>query len=220
MGGFSTELCGGTHVNRTGDIGLFKIVGEAGVASGVRRIEAVTGEGALHWFAEQQRRLDEVSELVGGKGDEALEKLRHLLLKQRQLERELESFKSKATSGATAALAEQARDVAGVKLVSARLEGLDAKALRDALDMVKEKFSDAVILLASATDGKAALVAGVKGSPLGKVKAGELLSHVAGQIGGKGGGRPDMAQGGGPDGPALAAALESVHNWVARKLGA
>ncbi len=157
--------------------------------------------------------------MVGGKGEEALDKLRQLLHKQRQLERELESFRSKATSGATSALAEQALDVGGVKVVSARLEGLDAKALRDALDMLKEKFPDAVILLASAVDGKASLVAGVKGSALGKVKAGDLLAHVAGLIGGKGGGRPDMAQGGGPDGPALAGALAGVRDWVAQRLG-
>jgi alanyl-tRNA synthetase len=219
MGEFSTELCGGTHVHRTGDIGVFKIVHEGGVAAGVRRIEAVTGAGALAWFNEQQRRIDEVSELVGGKGDEAVDKLRLLLAKQRQLEREIESFRSKATSGATAALAERAQDVQGVKVVSARLEGLDAKALREALDMVKERFEDAVVLLASASDGKAALVAGVKGRPLGKVKAGELLAHVAAQIGGKGGGRPDMAQGGGPDGPQLASALAGVRDWVAEKLG-
>jgi alanyl-tRNA synthetase len=218
FGDFSTELCGGTHVHRTGDIGVFKIIHEGGIAAGVRRIEAVTGEGALAWFAEQQRRLDEVAELVGGKGEEALEKLRQLLQRQRQLERELEGFKAKATSGATATLAERAEDVHGVKVISARLEGLDAKALRDALDMLKEKFPDAVVLLASAVDGKASLVAGVKGSALGKVKAGELLSHVAAQIGGKGGGRPDMAQGGGPDGPALASALDGVRDWVAQKL--
>jgi alanyl-tRNA synthetase len=218
FGDFSTELCGGTHVHRTGDIGVFKIIHEGGIAAGVRRIEAVTGEGALAWFAEQQRRLDEVAELVGGKGEEALDKLRQLLAKQRQLERELEGFKAKATSGATAALADRAEDVGGVKVVSARLEGLDAKALRDALDMLKERFPDAVVLLASASEGKASIVAGVKGSALGKVKAGELLSHVAAQIGGKGGGRPDMAQGGGPDGPALTSALAGVRDWVANKL--
>jgi alanyl-tRNA synthetase len=218
FGDFSTELCGGTHVHRTGDIGVFKIIHEGGIAAGIRRIEAVTGAGALAWFAEQQRRLDEVAELVGGKGEEALDKLRQLLHRQRLLERELEGFKAKATSGATAALADRADDVGGVKVVSARLEGLDAKALRDALDMLKERFPDAVVLLASAADGKASLIAGVKGSALGKVKAGELLSHVAAQIGGKGGGRPDMAQGGGPDGPALAAALAGVRDWVAGKL--
>ena len=218
MGDFSTELCGGTHVHGTGDIGVFKIISEAGVAAGVRRIEAVTGEGALAWFANQQRRLDEVSELVGARGDDAVEKLRHLLERQKKLERELESFKAKATAGATSSLADTAADIGGVKLIAARLEGLDGKALRDAMDMLKEKLTDAVIVLASAEGGKASLVAGVKGSALGRVKAGELLSHVAGQIGGKGGGRPDMAQGGGHDGPALVTALEGVKDWVSQRL--
>ena len=218
MGDFSTELCGGTHVHGTGDIGVFKIISEAGVAAGVRRIEAVTGEGALAWFANQQRRLDEVSELVGARGDDAVEKLRHLLERQKKLERELESFKAKATAGATSSLADTAADIGGVKLIAARLEGLDGKALRDAMDMLKEKLTDAVIVLASAEGGKASLVAGVKGSALGRVKAGELLSHVAGQIGGKGGGRPDMAQGGGQDGPALVTALEGVKDWVSQRL--
>ena len=219
MGDFSTELCGGTHVRNTGDIGVFKIVSEAGVAAGVRRIEAVTGEGALAWFAEQQRRLDEVADLVGGRGDEAVEKVRHLLDRQKKLERELESFKAKAAAGATASLADDAADVAGVKVVAARLEGLDGKALREAMDRIKDRLADAVIVLASAEGGKASLVAGVKGAPLGKVKAGDLLSHVAARIGGKGGGRPDMAQGGGPDGPELVAALAGVPAWVAEKLG-
>jgi alanyl-tRNA synthetase len=219
MGDFSTELCGGTHVRNTGDIGVFKIVSEAGVAAGVRRIEAVTGEGALAWFAEQQRRLDEVSDLVGGRGDEAVDKVRQLLDRQRKLERELESFKSKAAAGATASLADEAVDVGGIKLVSARLEGLDGKALREAMDRIKDRLANAVIVLASAEGGKAALVAGVKGSALGRVKAGELLSHVAAQIGGKGGGRPDMAQGGGSDGPELVAALAGVRAWVEERLG-
>jgi alanyl-tRNA synthetase len=218
MGDFSTELCGGTHVRSTGDIGVFKILSEAGVAAGVRRIEAVTGEGALAWFAEQQRRLDEVADLVGGRGDEAVEKVRHLLDRQKKLERELESFKAKAAAGATASLADEAAEVAGVKVVAARLEGLDGKALREAMDRIKDRLPDAVIVLASAEGGKASLVAGVKGAPLGKVKAGDLLSHVAARIGGKGGGRPDMAQGGGPDGPELVAALAGVPAWVADKL--
>jgi alanyl-tRNA synthetase len=218
MGDFSTELCGGTHVRSTGDIGVFKIISEAGVAAGVRRIEAVTGEGALAWFAEQQRRLDEVSDLVGARGDDAVEKLRQLLDRQKRLERELESFKAKAAAGATSSLADTAIDIGGVKLIAARVEGLDGKALREAMDMLKEKLQDAVIVLASAEGGKASLVAGVKGAPLGRVKAGELLAHVAAQIGGKGGGRPDMAQGGGPDGPALVTALEGVANWVEQRL--
>ncbi|CAN5149730.1 alanine--tRNA ligase [soil metagenome] len=219
MGEFSTELCGGTHVHHVGDIGVFKILSEGGVAAGVRRIEAVTGEGALAWFAEQQRRLDEASELLGGRADDVVDKLRHLLDRQRKLERELEGFKAKAAAGKTASLADQAVDLGGVKLVAARIEGLDGKALRDAVDQLKSRLGDAVIVLASATDGKAALVAGVQGSALGRVKAGELLAHVAAQIGGKGGGRPDMAQGGGQDGPALVAALAELKDWVSQRLG-
>ncbi|KFN41280.1 alanine--tRNA ligase [Arenimonas oryziterrae] len=218
MGDFSTELCGGTHVHHTGDIGVFKILSEGGVAAGVRRIEATTGAGALAHFDTQTRRLEEAAELLGGRSDDVVEKLRQLLDRQKKLEREIESFKAKATAGATADLAATAIDIGGVKLVAARLEGLDAKSLRDAVDTLKGRLTDAVILLASADDGKASLVAGVQGSALGRVKAGELLSHVAAQIGGKGGGRPDMAQGGGQDGPALLAALDGVRDWVAQRL--
>jgi alanyl-tRNA synthetase len=219
FGGFSTELCGGTHVRHVGDIGVFKIVSEGGVAAGVRRIEAVTGEGALAWFAAQQRRLDEASEMLGARSDEVPDKLRQLLDRQRRLERELEGYKAKAAAGKTASLQDEAIDLGGVKLVAARVEGLDAKSLRDAVDQLKSKLGDAVIVLASAgADGKAALVAGVQGRALGPVKAGELLAHVAAQIGGKGGGRPDMAQGGGQDGPALVAALAGLREWVAARL--
>jgi alanyl-tRNA synthetase len=218
MGEFSTELCGGTHVHNTGDIGVFKILSEGGVAAGVRRIEATTGAGALAYFADQERRLDEAAELLGGRSDDVVDKLRQLLERQKKLERELESFKAKAAAGATSDLAANAMDVAGIKVVAARIEGLDAKGLRDAVDMLKSKLPNAVILLASAEAGKAALVAGVQGLPLGRVKAGELLSHIAGQIGGKGGGRPDMAQGGGQDGLALVAALAGVRDWVEQRL--
>jgi alanyl-tRNA synthetase len=218
MGDFSTELCGGTHVHHTGDIGVFKLLSEGGIQAGVRRIEATTGAGALAHFAAQQRTLDEAAALVGGRGEELVEKLRGLLERQKKLEREIDSFKSKATAGATADLADRAQDIAGIKLVAARVEGLDAKALREAVDQLKDRLPDAVIVLASAEGGKAALVAGVQGRALGKVKAGELLAHVAAQIGGKGGGRPDMAQGGGPDGPALVSALAGVGEWVAQRL--
>ena len=219
MGDFSTELCGGTHVHHVGDIGVFKIVSEGGVAAGIRRIEAVTGEGALAWFAEQQRRLDEASELLGGRSDDVVDKLRQLLDRQRRLERELESFKAKAAAGKTASLADDAIDLDGIKLVAARVEGIEGKDLREAVDQLKHRLGDAVIVLASASDGKASLVAGVQGRALGRIKAGELLAHVAAQIGGKGGGRPDMAQGGGQDGPALIAALAGVRGWVAERLG-
>ncbi|MBN5130453.1 alanine--tRNA ligase [Stenotrophomonas maltophilia] len=218
MGDYSTELCGGTHVNRTGDIGLFKITSEGGVSAGVRRIEAVTGQGALDYVDAEEARLAEAAELLGGSATDVVEKIRALGQRQKQLERELEAVKAKVAAGATADLSGQAVEVAGVKVLAARLEGFDAKALRDAMDRLKQQLGDAVIVLAGAQDGKAALVAGVNGSAMGKVKAGELLSHIASQIGGKGGGRPDLAQGGGEDGPALATALAAVVEWVSPRL--
>ena len=215
MGDFSTELCGGTHVSRTGDIGLFKIVGEAGVASGVRRIEAVTGAGALAWVADEERRLAEFSQLLSGSGDEAVEKLRQLFERQKKLERELDSLRSKAAGSATADLAAAAKDVGGIKVVAARLEGFDAKSLRDSVDQLKQQLGDCVVLLAGAAEGRVSLIAGVHGKALERVKAGSLVAHVAGQIGGKGGGRPDMAQGGGDDAPNLPAVLAALPDWVA-----
>ncbi|WP_337052190.1 alanine--tRNA ligase [Pseudoxanthomonas sp. USHLN014] len=220
MGDTSTELCGGTHVQRTGDIGLFKIVSESGVSAGVRRIEAVTGQGALDYVDGEERRLSEAAGLLGGSAAEVVERIRQLTERQRKLERELESLKAKAASGATADLAGQAVEVDGIKVLAARLEGFDAKALRDAVDRLKQQLGDTVILLAGTEGGKAALVAGVNGAAMGRVKAGELLGHVAGLIGGKGGGRPDLAQGGGEDGPALASALAGVTSWVAQRLAA
>jgi alanyl-tRNA synthetase len=217
MGEASTELCGGTHVSRTGDIGLFKIVSEGGVSAGVRRIEAVTGQGALDYVAAGEHALGEAAHLLGGTTAEAADKLRALLEKQKKLERELETLKAKAASGATADLAADAVDVDGLKVLAARLEGFDARALRDAVDRLKQQLGDTVVVLAGASDGKAALVAGVGGGALKRVKAGELLAHIAGQIGGKGGGRPDLAQGGGEDGPALVAALQGVADWVASR---
>ncbi|WP_329892619.1 alanine--tRNA ligase [Stenotrophomonas sp. SMYL11] len=218
MGDYSTELCGGTHVNRTGDIGLFKITSEGGVSAGVRRIEAVTGQGALDYVDAEEARLAEAADLLGGSAADVVEKIRALGQRQKQLERELDAVKAKVAAGATADLSGQAVEVAGVKVLAARLEGFDAKALRDAMDRLKQQLGDAVIVLAGAQDGKAALVAGVNGSATGKVKAGELLSHIASQIGGKGGGRPDLAQGGGEDGPALATALAAVVEWVSPRL--
>ena len=219
MGGYSTELCGGTHVGRTGDIGLFKLVGESGVSAGVRRIEAVTGQGALDYVADEERRLAEAAALLGGNAAEVVEKVRALTDRQKKLERELESLKAKAASSATSDLAGAAVEIGGVRVLASRLEGFDAKALRDAMDRLKQQLGDAVIVLAGTAEGKAALVAGVNGAATGRVKAGELLSHVASQIGGKGGGRPDLAQGGGEDGPALATALQGVPEWVQQRLG-
>jgi len=214
MGDYSTELCGGTHVSRTGDIGLFKITAEGGVSSGVRRIEAVTGQGALDHVDAEEARLAEAASLLGGAAADVVDKIRQLGERQKKLERELEALKAKLASGATADLGASAVEIGGVKVLAARLEGFDAKALREAMDRLKQQLGDAVILLAGAQDGKASLVAGVNGSAMGRVKAGELLSHVAGQIGGKGGGRPDLAQGGGEDGPRLVAALDGVLEWI------
>jgi alanyl-tRNA synthetase len=218
MGDFSTELCGGTHVARTGDIGLFKIVSESGVAAGIRRIEALTGEGALAYVVDEEKRLAEIAHLLSAGGGDATEKLRQILDRQKKLERELDAIKAKAASAAAGDLAASAQDVAGIKVIAARLDGADAKTLRESVDAFKQKLGDCVVLLAGRADGKIALIAGVNGKALGKIKAGELVAHVAGQIGGKGGGRPDMAQGGGEDSPKLAAALAEVPAWVGARL--
>ncbi len=219
MGETSTELCGGTHVGRTGDIGLFKIVSEGGIQAGVRRIEAVTGQGALDHIATEERRLAEAAALLGGNPADLADKLRTLLDRQKKLERELEGLKAKAAGAAAVDLAASAADVGGIRVLAARVEGMDAKALRDTVDRLKAELRDAVVLLAGAADGKVALIAGVSGAALGPIKAGELMAHVAGQIGGKGGGRTDMAQGGGEDGPRLRIALDGIQDWVKDRMG-
>jgi len=218
MGAFSTELCGGTHVGRTGDIGLFKIVSEGGVASGIRRIEALTGAGALAYVKDEETRLDEIAQLLSTSGGDVIEKLRAVFERQKKLERELEALKAKAASAATGDLAANAQDVHGIKVIAARLDGADAKTLRDSVDQFKQKLGDCVVLLAGGSDGKISLVAGVHGKALGKIRAGDLVAHVAQQIGGKGGGRPDMAQGGGEDSPKLANALSEIPAWVGARL--
>ena len=219
MGDFSTELCGGTHVGRTGDIGLFKITSEGGVASGIRRIEAVTGAGALQYVEDEETQLDKMAQLLSASGGNLVDKLQALFDRQKKLERELEGLKAKAASAAAGDLAGSARDIGGgIRLVAARLAGADAKALRDSVDQLKQQLGDSVVLLAGANDGKVSLVAGVSGKALGKVKAGDIVAHVAAQIGGKGGGRPDMAQGGGEDTPALESALQSLPQWVETKI--
>jgi alanyl-tRNA synthetase len=218
LGDFSTELCGGTHVARTGDIGLFKIVSEGGVAAGIRRIEAVTGAGALKFVNEEEARLDEIADLLSASGADVIDKLRQLFERQKKLERELESLKAKVASVATSDLAANAKSIQGIKLVVARLEGADAKTLRDSVDKFKQQLTDCIVLLAGSSGGKVSLVAGVGGTALAKVKAGDVVAHVAGQIGGKGGGRADMAQGGGDDSSALLAALEALPQWLAKQL--
>ncbi|MDP1870190.1 MAG: alanine--tRNA ligase [Gallionella sp.] len=216
--GSSIELCGGTHVARTGDIGLFKIVAESGVAAGVRRIEAVTGEGALDLIQMQQRQLRAVADALKAQPHEAAGRIAQLLDHQKSLEKELTALKSKLASAQGDELVAQAQDINGVKVLAALLPGADAAILRETLDKLKDKLKSAVILLASVTDGKVALIAGVTADQTAKVKAGELVNMAAQQVGGKGGGRSDMAQAGGTQPEHLAAALASVPDWVRGKL--
>ena len=220
MGEFSTELCGGTHVGRTGDIGLFKILGESGVASGVRRIEAVTGAAALASVRRQEQQLEQLALLLGSAPAESATRLQALLERQRRLERELESLKAKTAGAVVDELAARAIEAGGIRLLAARLDGLDAKALREALDRLKQRLGDCAVLLASVSEGRASLIAGVQGTALARLKAGDLVAHVAHQIGGRGGGRADMAQGGGNAGPELDQALGAAPAWLAGQLAA
>ena len=218
MGDFSMELCGGTHVERMGEIGLFKVVLETGVASGVRRIEAVTGSSALDFVVDEERRLGLFSALLSSSGEDALDKLRQLLDRQQKLERELVSLRKKMISRYCVELAASAQDIEGAKVVVVRLEDLDARSLRDLVDRLKQKLSDCVILLAGVDGGRVSLVAGVHGSALDHIKAGEVVAHMAQQIDGKGGGRADLAQGGGVDTPQLPDILLEVRRWISERL--
>ena len=218
MGDFSTELCGGTHVRAVGDIGLFKIVSESGIASGVRRIEAVTGERAIDWVEQAESRLQQIASLVKSGVEDTGEKVQALVEKSRQQEKEIERLKAKLASAAGSDLASQAVEVEDTKVLAASLEGADVKTLRDTLDQLKNKLGSAVIVLATANDGKVSLVAGVTKDRTDRVKAGDLVKMVAEQVGGKGGGRPDMAQAGGSKPEALPQALASVEPWVREKL--
>ncbi len=216
--GSSIELCGGTHVKRTGDIGLFKIVTESGVAAGVRRVEAVTGEGALARVNTQAQQLQQVADAVKSQPHEAATRIGQILDNMKSLERELAALKSKLASSQGDELLTQAQDVNGIKVLAAKLEGADAAVLRETLDKLKDKLKFAAIVLASVNDGKVSLIAGVTADATSKVKAGELVNFVAQQVGGKGGGRPDMAQAGGTQPESLDSALASVHAWVKAKL--
>ena len=217
--GSSRELCGGTHVARTGDIGLFSIVAEGGVAAGVRRVEAVTGDNALRYVQGMETALGGVAGTLKVLRSEVPVRVNALLEQTRRLERELAAMKGKLASAQGDDLAGSAQDVNGVKVLAARLDSVDPAALRETLDKLKDKLKSAAIVLATSTDGKVSLIAGVTSDLTGKVKAGELVNFVAQQVGGKGGGRPDMAQAGGTDASALPAALASVTAWVGGKLG-
>ncbi|MBB3190770.1 alanine--tRNA ligase [Halomonas cerina] len=217
---FSIELCGGTHVARSGDIGCFHIVAESGIASGVRRIEAITGERALEWFREQEACLARIGERLKARPEQVEERVESLVERNRTLERELERLKARLASAAGSDMASEAREIKGVKVLAKRLDGVAGKELRGMLDQLKNKLGSGIIVLGVADEaaGKVSLIAGVTHDLTGKVKAGELVNHVAGQVGGKGGGRPDMAQAGGSDVAALPGALASVPAWVEQRL--
>ncbi|MDO9476233.1 MAG: alanine--tRNA ligase [Pseudohongiella sp.] len=214
MGDFSTELCGGTHVERTGDIGLFKLIAETGIAAGVRRIEAVTGMGALAHVAREEGVLRSVCELLKTSEDALLDRVQQLIAQQKGLEKSLEQIKSRLASAAGSDLASEAIDMNGYKLLSKRVDGFSSKALRETVDQLKNKLGSAVVVLAVVEDGKVSLVAGVTQDLTARLKAGDIVNHVALQVGGKGGGRPDMAMAGGTQPEGLEAALTSVADFV------
>jgi alanyl-tRNA synthetase len=218
MGEFSTELCGGTHVKRTGDIGLFKVVTEGGVAAGVRRIEAVTGPGALAYAQAQEATLRDVADLVRAQPHEIAARLTQIQDQVRTLEKELSRYKSKMAASQGDDLAAQAIEIAGIKVLAAVIEGADAKALRELADKLRDKLKSCALVLGSALDGKVALIAAVTPDATSKVKAGELVNFVASQVGGKGGGKPDLAQAGGTEPDKLPAALQGVADWIRGKL--
>jgi alanyl-tRNA synthetase len=216
--GTSRELCGGTHVARTGDIGFFKVIGEGGVASGIRRIEATTGEGALVYVQQQQSKLHEAAAALKTSPQEVGQKISQVMDNVRALEKELARLKSRMASSQGEDLADKALDVKGVKVVAATLDGADSKALREALDKLKDKLKSAAVVLGTASDGKVSLIAGVTPDLVRKIKAGDLVNHVAQQVGGKGGGRADMAQAGGTNPEKLPEALASVRGWIEERL--
>ncbi len=218
LGDFSVELCGGTHVERTGDIGVFKVTHEGGVASGVRRIEAVTGAGAMAWIDANQKTLNELSGLLRSTPEQAAAKVEQLLSQNKELEKKLATAKHVLITGERSGDEDNVREIAGIKVLVSRVDGIDAKSMRDAVDRAKDKLQNAIVVFASVEDGKVRLAAGVTKNNTGKIKAGDLIKPIAEQVGGKGGGRPDFAQAGGNDPSKLDSALESVPDWVAEQL--
>ena len=218
FGEFSTELCGGTHVQRLGDIGLFKITSESGVAAGVRRIEAVTGLDAIDWVRGAQRRLDGVAGLVKSSSDEVEGKVAGLVERTRQLEKELERLKGKLASSQGSDLASQAQSFDGVSVLAARLDGADVKTLRDTVDQLKNKLGTSAVVLGATQGDKVLLIAGVSKDATARIKAGDLVNVAAVEVGGRGGGRPDMAQAGGSEPGKLDAALDAARTWLQNQL--
>ncbi|MEM9172392.1 MAG: alanine--tRNA ligase [Pseudomonadota bacterium] len=220
LGEFSMELCGGTHVRRTGDIGLFKITSESGVASGVRRIEAVTGVGALTFVASHDAALGRLSSLVRASGEAAVDKVDQLLLRNKALEKELADLRRQLATGGSSDLSQQAIDVGDIRVLAARIDGVDAKSLRDAVDRLRDKLGErSVVVLGAEDEGKVRLAAGVAKPVTDLIKAGDLVRHVAEGVGGKGGGRPDFAQAGGSQPENLDESLASVEGWIQQRIG-
>jgi alanyl-tRNA synthetase len=218
MGDFSVELCGGTHVSRTGDIGVFKIVSETGTAAGVRRIEAVAGAAALRWINENDQRLLQIAASVKASRDDVDSKISQVLKRNKELEKEVEKLKAQLASSRGGDLLSQAQDIDGIKVLAARLDGVDPKSLRDTTDQLKNKLGSAAVVLATVQGDKVSLVAGVTQDQTDRLRAGNLVNAVAQQVGGKGGGRPDMAMAGGNNPAALDAALRSVPDWIRQQL--
>lgn len=218
MGEFSTELCGGTHVSQIGQIGFFKIIAESGVAAGIRRIEAVTGKAAVEYVQQREAQLQEIAHTLKANPQEVTQKIAQMIENVRQAEKELMRLKTKLASSQGADLAAQAREINGIKVLAANLENADAKTLRETLDQLKDKLKTCTIVLSAVENGKITLIAGVSANLTNQIKAGELVNFVAQQVGGKGGGRPDMAQAGGTQPEHLPAALTSVTTWVEKKM--
>jgi alanyl-tRNA synthetase len=218
MGEFSTELCGGTHVKRTGDIGFFKIVAQSAVAAGIRWVEAVTAQGALDYVQQQTTALEGVAEMLKAHPMEIGSRLNQIMDNVRALEKELARLKSKLAASQGDDLADQAVAVGAARVLAAKLDGADVKSLRETVDKLKDRLKSAAVVLASSEGGKVTLIAGVTDDLTAKVKAGELVNFVAQQVGGKGGGRPDLAQAGGTDPAKLPQALASVKRWVEERL--
>jgi alanyl-tRNA synthetase len=218
IGEFSMELCGGTHVQRAGDIGLFKITGESGVAAGVRRVEALTGRGAYEWVVHTDQVLRDIAAMLRGSREDVDEKVRELVERSRRLEKEVQQLKSKLASDHGGDLSTSAKDIGGIKVLAAQIDGADVRSLRDALDRLKDKLGSSVIVLASVQEGKVLLVAGVSEDLVDRIKAGEIAGLVAARVGGRGGGRADFAQAGGAQPENLAAALAGVESLVRSRL--
>jgi alanyl-tRNA synthetase len=219
IGEHSVELCGGTHVSSTGDIGVFKITSEGGVASGVRRIEAVTGQAAMQWIDANQQALDNVASMLRSPRDQAAARVEQLLRRIKELEKELATAKQQLLTGGSSNMSDDVTEIGGIKVLVTRMDGADAKTLRDAVDRFKDKLQSAVVVLGSVENGKVRLAAGVTKNNTDRIRAGDVIKPVAEQVGGKGGGRPDFAQAGGSNPDGLDAALASVPGWVSEQLG-